>query len=63
MTHRYEDMVRTHLVVMDALLSWDYEKAWSHQRHMLEYDFSYLSQSLGVAFNYWAKMGMSGLFL
>lgn len=42
MTHRYEDMVRTHLAVMDALLSWDYEKAWSHQRHMLEYDFSSL---------------------
>ena len=38
-THRYEDLVRTHLAVMDALLSWDYEKAWSHQRHMLEYDY------------------------
>lgn len=63
MTHRYEDLVRTHLAVMDALLSWDYEKAWSHQRHMLEYDLSSLLQSLGVASSYWAKRGMSGLFL
>ena len=59
MTHRYEDLVRTHLAVMDALLSWDYEKAWSHQRHMLEYDFLPLAiirccvQLLGQDGNEW----------